>query len=158
MSRPKPTKEETFLRFLALVIPGEFPDDCWGWGGTLTDDKYPNFFGLGQARGHRYSYRHYKGKIPKGLFVCHSCDNPKCCNPKHLFLGTCKDNMQDAKKKGRTLTGEKNAMAKLTEADVIQIRQLRACGWMYREIQTIHPVAISLLHRVCTNQSWSHVA
>jgi len=158
MSKPKPTRTETFLRFVDLIIPGENPDDCWGWRGTLTDGKYPNFYGEGQTRGHRYSYQYFKGKIPKGLLVCHSCDTPSCCNPRHLFTGSYKDNMIDAKTKGRTLAGEKNAMAKLTKAEVLNIKKLRKKGLMYREIQERFPVALSLLHRICNQQSWSHVA
>ena len=66
--------------------------------------------------------------------------------------------MIDAKTKGRTLAGEKNAMAKLTKAEVLNIKKLRKKGLMYREIQERFPVALSLLHRICNQQSWSHVA
>jgi len=74
-------------------------DDCWEWTGKLLFKKY------GQ---HRFSYQlHNPTENMKGLLVCHKCDNPKCVNPKHLFLGTQKDNMQDCKNKGRTTKGFK---------------------------------------------------
>lgn len=77
---------------------------CWEWKGDL----HPNGYGyttiheIGKRiHVHRTSYIIFKGDIPQGLYVCHSCDNPKCCNPDHLWVGTAKENMQDAKRKGR---------------------------------------------------------
>lgn len=80
-------------------------DNCWNWIG------YINPFGYGRLSmkymkpnvimAHRFSYELHKGKVPKGLFVLHTCDNRQCVNPKHLWLGTQKDNLQDMSKKGR---------------------------------------------------------
>lgn len=78
---------------------------CWVWMGSLV-------YGYGQAsrgdksiRAHRLSYETYKGPVPKGMCVCHTCDNPCCVNPDHLFLGTHKDNAEDKVKKGRQQRG-----------------------------------------------------
>lgn len=77
---------------------------CWNWKGDLQ----PNGYGITtchetykRSQAHRISYKVFKGEIPKGMYVCHHCDNPKCINPDHLWVGTAKENMQDAKKKGR---------------------------------------------------------
>ena len=76
------------------------PDDCWEW---MNSGTYGHFYiGKGQARpAHRIAYELTYGDIPVGLCVCHHCDNPPCCNPTHLFVGTVQDNMRDKVAKGR---------------------------------------------------------
>jgi len=82
-------------------------DTCWLWVGKSTDK---NGYARIRVNGitelaHRISYTIYKGEIPKGIFVCHSCDVPGCCNPEHLWLGTNSDNMKDCSSKGRIRNG-----------------------------------------------------
>lgn len=74
---------------------------CWEWNGH-TRYGYGFFWFNGKdIRAHRYSYEKFVGKIPRGMFVCHKCDNKKCVNPEHLFIGTEKDNTQDSIEKNR---------------------------------------------------------
>lgn len=87
---------------------------CWVWTGALAKNGYGQI-GAGGKRGrvlyaHRVAYELYIGKVPDDSLVCHTCDNRQCVNPDHLFLGSYKDNMQDAVKKGRTARGERNGM------------------------------------------------
>lgn len=77
----------------------EINGDCWEWIGYKNKDGYGRIGG--RILTHVLSWNHHYGDIPKGLMVCHSCDNPPCVNPKHLWLGTCKQNQMDSFMKGR---------------------------------------------------------
>lgn len=84
--------------------------------------------------GHRHIYRLMKGPIPEGLDVCHRCDNRKCINPEHLFLGTRADNMADAVAKGRQAKGAMLPHTKLTEFIRSEIAGLAKQGLKYKDI------------------------
>lgn len=79
------------------------PDECWPWKGSRNPDGYGSFSYQGrQARAHRMAWMLANGAVPEaGKLICHSCDNPPCCNPAHLWPGTPSDNMKDCYAKGR---------------------------------------------------------
>jgi hypothetical protein len=92
--------------FWSIVVPGD-PDKCWEWQGGKSKDGYGYLHLAGQTKlAHRVSYELHHGEIPKGLVICHKCDNPPCVNPKHLFIGTHLDNAVDRDKKGRGRGGK----------------------------------------------------
>lgn len=89
--------------YLSRVIKSS-DDKCWDWNSNknIHDFGYAVIpFKKERLKAHRFSYEYYIGPIPKGKFVCHKCDNPRCTNPKHLFLGTNLENIQDCIDKGR---------------------------------------------------------
>lgn len=87
---------------------------CWEWVGSITKDGYGQFFYQGSLWGaHRASFQIFVGDIQPGLLICHSCDNPSCVNPDHLFQGTYSDNIQDMLSKGRGNYGSPHS-AKIT--------------------------------------------
>lgn len=96
---------------------------------------------------HRHVFRLALGEIADGLDVCHTCDNRKCINPEHLFLGTRKQNMEDAMSKGRTARGFDLPHTKLSDDDKEAIANLAMQGVLYKEIATQFGI-----HRVCANK------
>jgi len=85
-----------------LKINIKSSDECWEYIGLLDKDGYGSFMiNYKNMRAHRVAYESFYGSIPKKLLVLHKCDNPSCCNPNHLWLGTNKDNTQDMINKGR---------------------------------------------------------
>lgn len=134
----------------------EFDPDtgCWNWSGVLHKQGYGMIrSGRTHHLTHRASYKVFKGEIPEGLFVCHRCDNRKCVNPDHLFLGTVQDNQQDMKSKDRSMFGEKSSAAKLKESDVLQILSLRG-GMTQRAIAKMFNVSPALICMILKGAVW----
>jgi len=97
-------------------------DDCWNWMGYLTCREYGSWMISNKSYlAHRLVYENIYGSIPTGLFVCHRCDNPSCCNPNHLFLGTNSDNVADKVFKGRQ-------SFKLSKEDIFEIIFMYSSG------------------------------
>ena len=111
-------------RFEKHFIP-EPMSGCWLWiGAYMGTNRYGAFSWKGGVIvAHKASWIIYVGRVPKEMDVCHKCDTNMCVNPRHLFLGTRTDNMQDCVRKGRHAFGEKHGMAKLTVQQVKAIRE-----------------------------------
>jgi hypothetical protein len=154
----------TRCRLLGTIIK---KNGCWEW----QDKLHPNGYAYAtmyetnkKEHVHRISYRVFKGEIPEGLYVCHHCDNKKCLAPDHLFLGSAKDNMQDALKKGRLehiklmhAKGEKNGSSKLKEYEVQEIKKLILEGVKIAIISRKFNVSWSVIDSIKRNKTWRHV-
>lgn len=132
---------------------------CWLWIGTKTTAGYGalRLRGESKQQAHRFSYELHKGTIPNGMCVLHSCDNPPCVNPSHLWLGTLKDNAIDREKKGRGVDnkGEKNSRAKLTLNQVEKIRELyETAKYFQRELGVLFSVSRSNIREIVNKNSW----
>lgn len=105
---------------------------------------------------HRYIYTQHKGPIPDGMHLCHTCDNPLCVNPDHMFIGTAKDNMQDRERKGRGADrhGSKNGKTKLT---VETVHAIRAAEGTTRDLAKQFGISPAQLNKIRNRKVWTHV-
>lgn len=142
-------------QFQAYVMNTRNPDSCWPWIGW-SNGNY-GYFSINKKnyRAHRVAYFLEYGIDPGNSCVCHRCDNPICCNPRHLFLGTHQSNMQDAAKKGRQ--SKRNNGAKLTENDVIEIKRLLYSGLPQIDISKRFNVSEAAIIDIKLKRTWSHV-
>jgi len=108
-----------------------------------------------QTFAHRAVWALTHGDIPEGLCVLHRCDNPRCVNPDHLFLGTPADNARDMVEKGRSLSGERNPKAKLTAFQVNEIRQLKKGGAGTTELARRFGVDRTTIQQIMRGATWS---
>jgi hypothetical protein len=140
---------------------------CWVWTGATNPDGYGNTKTDGhQVNTHRVSWELSNGKIPNGLCVLHKCDNPPCVRPDHLFLGTKQDNVTDMINKGRrgnpnpvkTRSGEHHPNHKLTNADVIAMRERYSRGGISAAaLARIYKIDATAAWRVVTRRTWKNI-
>jgi hypothetical protein len=125
---------------------------CWNWTRTVSDGGYGRISRTGRYDlAHRVAFEVFVGSIPSGMLVCHKCDNRRCINPEHLFLGDHKDNASDMVQKGRSLRGEKHHNAKLTAE---QAAAIRADARKYREIAVDYGVTYGLIGHIKQQRAW----
>jgi len=157
--RPVHTRGRSDLdRFMCRVVFGI--SDCWIWLGALNQLGYGVTGSpiLNERTAHRLAYRLFKGDIPQGLHVLHSCDVRCCVNPDHLRTGTHAENMQDMIRKGRgaapRLRGERNPMARLTRIQVEEARRLKREGVSQHRLACLLNVSPTTISRIVREEAW----
>jgi hypothetical protein len=137
------------------------PNGCHLWTGSLRSSKgYGEFSVKGRpVSTHRFAWEIANGPIPARLQVLHGCDNPRCVNPAHLFLGTNNDNVLDKQKKGRQPKGERCGGAKITDEIVREIRARYRTG-IVRQIRLaeVYGVSTVMIWKIVHRKKWTHVA
>lgn len=135
-------------------------DDCWPWNGFRLPSGHGQISrgraGQGHKGSHVVAWEAINGPVPEGLCVCHHCDNPPCCNPKHLFLGTNLDNIKDMIAKGRNPKGEALAK-KLNNTSVLEIRARRAKGETCLSIAKDFNISRSMVGHIAQGRQWAHL-
>ena len=135
--------------------------NCWNWIRAVSSSGYGSMWnGTKVVRAHRLSYELYNGTIMNGLFVLHKCDNKKCVNPKHLFLGTQQVNLTDMSIKGRGVNnrGERCGTSKLITEEVVEIQRLLKCTTLeHKEIATMYNVSRQTVSHINSGRRWKHV-
>ncbi len=128
---------------------------CWIFKSTNHLGYGRFWFNKREQVAHRVTWQIYKGEIPEGLLVLHKCDNPSCCNPEHMFLGTQKDNIQDAIKKERfDICRRPPIRYKLRYEDVIKIKELYKDGVPQTKLKDLFSVSFGCISKIVSGDSW----
>lgn len=140
------------------------PDgDCLLWQGARIWNGYGKLGRDGVTwTAHRYAYFLTHGSIPDGMHICHHCDKKLCINPKHLFAGTRKDNMQDMLRKGRgrflgLAKGSRSGAAKFVESDIAAMRRKFDAGATLKEIASEYKTTPAYASDLIRGKQWKHV-
>ena len=148
-----------WARFWSKV---EIPDEgnalnvqCWNWR-KGTREGYGRFrVGDKKLGAQRIAYQYFNGSIADGMAVCHSCDNPLCCNPEHLWTGTAGDNNRDRAAKGRSARGERHGKAKLSEAQARQALAMSRSGLSQRKVAAFFGVSRGAIQALVEGKNWA---
>lgn len=150
-------------RFWALINK-RGKDECWERSGSAPDGYTAIKVGADKMTAHRYSWILHFGSIPKilgcdsrGTCVLHACDNRRCVNPAHLFLGTQFDNIKDMDAKNRRARGEKNGRPKLNNRQVRLIKRCKVLGVCQRFLGRIFGVSSPIICRIGSGVKWRHI-
>ena len=145
------------------IVPADFwdrfhvGDGCWEWQANISPLGYGRFHIDGKYHlAHRWMYKEWYGVDPGDLDVLHSCDNPRCCNPTHLSLGTHQENMRQMMERGRGVQhkGEACGRSKLTEKEVLEIR---TSSLPQLVLAAKYGVAQSAVSNIKRRKTWTHI-
>lgn len=156
-------RHTTPIQYLDRHTDRSSADGCWPYRGSISSHGYGKVaVTLDDGKradllAHRIAWEREHGPIPRGMFVCHHCDNPPCVRPDHLFLGTPKENTQDMRSKGRGSYGMNRWSARLSEDDVRAIRAALAQGIIGRALARQYGVAGTTISAIRTRTNWTYL-
>lgn len=144
-------------RFWSRVEMSLMPNGCWLWRGQISQRGYGVVRKSGKHQyAHRVSYELTNGVMPREMRVCHRCDNPPCCRPSHLFLGTQEENIHDMRRKGRN-----PHPLKLSESDILEIRHRyanrEAVKISMQQLANEYGVVKGYISKIIHRQKWRHI-
>lgn len=146
----------TLIQRFMSKIDRRGPGDCWEWTGSITNAGYGQFSLLCRpVLAHRLAFELFKGSVPPRYMVCHHCDNRKCCNPRHLFIGSAADNNADMHAKGRAGHGTVHS-GRLTREQVIEIRE-KAGSMSQSAISRQYGISQTHAGRIARGEAYRHV-
>lgn len=142
--------------YLHSMVDKSTDTGCWEWTGRLNNNGYGIIsVGKGAVLMHRASWEVFCGDIPDHLYVLHKCDNRKCINPNHLFLGSLLDNNRDARQKMRTFTDGRHFNARLTVDEVLEIKNMPSVS--SDDLASLYSVSRATINAIRSGRNWSHV-
>lgn len=151
---PPPVSPETFW---AKVEIKDDSDQCWEWVAGRDDKGYGNAWFDGKCvKAHRLAWFYTYGKWPEPMGL-HGCDNPPCCNPKHLREGTYADNSADMLERDRQVRGQQVGNVRLTEAIVVKMREMNKGGMSCRKIGKQYGVSCWTVRDAVSGRTWKHI-
>lgn len=171
--RPIPELSPNQLKSFESLIPKGSPEECWPWQGRIMPKRgYGTFCitGFGEVGAHRLAYKVALGIDPKELWVLHKCDNPPCCNPAHLFLGTYQDNVDDMVEKKRHMHGDSHYLRKnprlgqfsshaaLKDSQVLEIKRLySARQYTQEKLGEMFGVSEACIQKIVNGKNYAHL-
>lgn len=155
----EPHMSQDIVQYILSRVKIETHSGCWEWV------NYRNYGGYGRAwyhgkpvYAHRLAYTVFNGEINDGYLVCHQCDNPPCCNPAHLFLGTQSDNMRDCVRKNRFAVRRRTKTTRLTEKEVIEIRNKYASKrYTQKQLAEEYGVTRATISLTINRKKWKYL-
>ena len=136
-------------RFWSRVDRSSNVDECWNWLGPVDKYEYARVgYQNKKLFAHRISYELAYGDFDDALNILHTCDNPRCVNPRHLFAGTVADNVRDKVRKGRQAKGDNHGKTKLSERRIKRLRELSTGGFTKSDLSLIFGISERHVQRI----------